>query len=909
MPDRRPVRRLVRVLAALLPGRLAAEVFLPAAHDLRIARLERRGARGGEGGGEAAALVVVWLDCLRLALFSGARRGEGSRVARAAAARDGAGVPGRFPTRKGPMQLLNLVPAAIRSLRRNPGYAAAGILTLGLAIGANSAVFSVVNGVLLRPLPFRDAERILYVQHPATRAGLADASFSFMEIDDIRAAARTVDQVVEYGDWDFIVVGEGDPHRAVAGLVTSNYFDVLGLRATLGRPLRAEDDGEGGEPVMVLTHGYWRRVFGADPDVLGRTVELSGKRARVVGVLEPGVSYTGTRELDFYANYATNDHYMGAAMRDSRTHRMTNIFARVAEGVTPEAAAQELEAVAARMRERYPEAYPAGMGLQVVARPWADELTRQARPIFLLLMGTVSAVLLLACANVTNLTLARLIQREHELATRGALGARPRDLRLALLVENLVLAVLGAAVGLGIAALSRGALVSYASRFTLRAQEVGIDWRVVGVTFAAAVAVAVALAWLPGAVSTSRVASAAARSTQGRARKRMQRGLVVAQLALSFALLAGSGLLVRTLLNLLAVDPGFRVENVLTLEAVGGGAGAITPEALFTDVLETARALPGVRHAAVASWAPLTGRSTIGFDVSVVGRPESAPQSITLAFNAVSGEYFDALEMRLVEGRFFEETDRAGAERVVILGRSMARTLFGDASAIGEQIVISFPGSSNVPPPSRVVGVVSDTREHGLQTTGAHTVYAPARQANWGPTVLVVTAGEPTSVIKAIADRIHALDPDRPVDRIRTMRELRAAEVAPTRLNATLFGGFALLALLIAAVGVLGVMAFSVGRRTREFGVRMALGEARGALLRNVLGEGLAMAGVALLAGGGGAFLLGRLLAGLLYGVEPLDMSTLAAAAGLLAAATALAAFFPALRATRVDPIIALKSE
>ena len=812
------------------------------------------------------------------------------------------------------MQLVHIVHAAFRSLRRSPGYAAACILTLGLAIGANSAVFSVVNGVLLRPLPFRDAERILYVQQPATRAGV-DAAFSFIEIDDIREAARTVDQVVEYGDWDFIVVGEGDPHRTVAGLVTSNYFDVLGLRTTLGRPLRAEDDAEGAEPVMVLTHGYWRRVFGGDPTVLGRTVELSSKKARIVGVLEPGVSYTGTRELDFYANYATNDHYLGAAMRDSRTHRMTNIFARVAPGVATETAAAELEAVAARIRERHPDAYPEEMGLQVVARPWAEELTRQARPIFLLLMGTVSAVLLLACANVTNLTLARLIHREHELATRGALGARPRDLRLALLAENLILAVLGAAVGLVLAAASRGALVGYASRFTLRAQEVGIDWRVVGATFAAAVVVAVALAWLPGSGGTSRAVGPGARTTQGRERKRVQRGLVVAQLALSFALLAGSGLLVRTLLNLLAVDPGFRVENVLTLEAVGGGGPggpggpAATGEALFTDVLETARAQPGVRHAAVATWAPLTGRTTIAFDVSVVGRPESAPQSITLAFNAVSEEYFDALGMRLEEGRYFSESDLRESERVIILGRSMARALFGDQSPLDEQVAISFPGTRNPPPPARVVGIVNDAREHGLQATGAHTVYAPARQTSWGPTIVVVTAGEPTGVIEALRARIRALDPDRPVDRIRTMRELRAAEVAPTRLNATLFGGFALLALLIASVGVLALMAFSVGRRTREFGIRMALGEERGALLRAVLGEGIAMAGVALLIGGGMAVLLGRLLAGLLYGVEPLDASTLLAAAVLLAGATVLAAFFPARRATRVNPITALRAE
>lgn len=810
------------------------------------------------------------------------------------------------------MQLGHHLRAAMRALRRSPGYAVAFILTLGLAIGANSAVFSVVNGVLLKPLPFQDADRILYVQQPATRVGVPNMSFSFIEIDDYRAGARLVDEIVEYGDWDFTVVGEGQPHRAVAGLVTSNYFDVLGLTTTLGRPLQADDDTEGAEPVMVLTNAYWQRAFGADPAIVGRMVTLSGKRARIVGVLEPGVHYTGTRQQDFYANYATNDHYLGAAMRDSRTHRMTDVFARVAPGATPEAAAEELRRLAAGIRGEYPEAYPEDMGLDLLVRPWREELTRQARPIFLLLMGTVTAVLLLACANVTNLTLARLIRRENELATRGALGARPRDLRLHLTAENLLLSLGGAVLGLALAWVSRGALVAYASRFTLRAQEVGIDWTVLGVTLAVGTAVAVGLAWLPGlpvAPGTGGVATAASKATHGRVRKRVQRGLVVVQLALSFSLLAGSALLVRTLLNLLAVDPGFRTENVLTLQAVGGSVGSpVNSRDLFTQLLERTRAYPGVTHAAVASWAPLTGASAFAYDVSVEGGEDRGGQTITMAFNSVSEDYFETLDIQLVEGRFLGRGDDENADTVVVLGHGLARTLFPEGPAVGRRIRVSF-GGNPVGAPARVVGVVHDTREHGLQQAGVHTIYRSAHQGNWGPTLIVATEGEPTALVRFLTETIHGLDPDRPVDRIRTMRELRAAEVAPSRLNATLFGGFALLALLIAAVGVLGVLAFSVSQRTREFGIRMALGEQRGKLLGRVLGEGVLMAGLALLVGAGGAILLGRLLANFLYGVQPVDGTALTISAVLLGGATVLAAFLPALRATRVDPQSALKSE
>jgi hypothetical protein len=373
---------------------------------------------------------------------------------------------------------------AARGLRRSPGYTSAFILTFGLAVGVNSAVFSVVNGVLLQPLPFQDAERIPYVKQPATASGIENATFSFIEIDDYRAAATTIDEFVEFGDWEFTVLGEGDPHRGVGGLVTSNFFGVLGMRPALGRLLNESDDLRGTEPVMLLTDAYWERMFGRDPSVVDRVLDLENLSAaspfipvRVVGVLQPGLHYTGSRQPDFYVNYAANGHYQDASMRDSRTHRMTHLFARMAPGVTLPAARSELEGIATELHREYPDAYATTGGWGIETVPWEFELTRRGRSTFLFLMGTVGLILLLAAANVTNLTLTRLIQKEGELSTRAALGASRTNLRLRLTAENAILGLAGGTLGVVLAYASRDSLAAYASRFTVRAQEVGVDRR------------------------------------------------------------------------------------------------------------------------------------------------------------------------------------------------------------------------------------------------------------------------------------------------------------------------------------------------------------------------------------------------------------------------------------------------
>jgi len=812
---------------------------------------------------------------------------------------------------------------AIRRLRRAPGYAVAFMLTLGLAIGVNSSVFSVVNGVLLKPLPFQDGDRILYLKHQVSSLGVENARFSFMEIDDYRAASSTIDEFVEFGDWEFTVLGQDEPHRAVGGLVTSNYFDVLGMRPAVGRLLDERDDVRETEPVMVLTDAYWDRVFGRDPDVVGRVLDLENLSAtnpyvptRVVGVLEPGLHYTGSRRPDFYVNYAANGHYQDASMRDARGHRMTDIFARMAPGATLSTARAELESITQQVHRDYPDAYAAELGYGLDVVPWEAELTKDGRSTFLFLMGTVALVLLLAAANVTNLTLTRLIRKEGEMTTRAALGASSTDLRWQLTAEHVVLGLGGGALGVLLAYVSRDSLVAYASRFTVRAQEVGVDWTVLGATLGGGMLVAAALAWLPGlpiGAGIDRAASAQSRATDSVWRRRLQRGLVVSQLALSFTLLTGAGLLVRSLLRLTAVDPGFRTEQVMAMRTPTGPGGATLPgqpDPGWQTALDEIETIPGVTGVATASWAPLTEPTPSAVDVHIDGREDSRGATNLAAGNDVSAGYFEMLEIPLVAGRYFDERDREETAPVIIINQSMARTYFGDTDPIGHNMRFA-PGFQHVFNRNghEVVGVVADSKEYGMDEEGINTFYLPATQSLWGSTILVAHRGDEARVGAQVRDVIHRMQPDRAVEGVQTLTSLLEQDVAPSRLNAILFGSFAALALLIAALGVLGTLAFSVSQRVREFGIRMAVGADQGTVLRSVLGEGALLVAVALVIGVGASFVLGRFLQGLLYQVDPVDPVSMLTAGGVLGAVALAAAFMPALRATRIHPSEALRGE
>jgi len=825
--------------------------------------------------------------------------------------------------------MINDLRIAFRNLTRVPGFALTFILTLGLGIGANTAIFSVINGVLLRPLPYPEADRIMRLRQPQTAAGIEDSAFSFPEVAHYRSQSKTLDQFVEFGDWTFNVLGRGDAHRATGGLVTANFFPMLGAQPLIGRMLVPADEAKGAPPVVVLTHAYWQRVFGSDPSVVGQTLDLTAKKAQIVGVLKPGSHYAAQqRAQDFYANYAANDHYMGSSMQNEWPHRMTTVYARLAPGATAAGAQAELKQLAATLHQDHPEAYQKSRGFDLVVSPWKDELTAKARPTLVILLVTTVFVLIIACANVGNLTLTRLVQREREMGVRAALGAPAAMLRRQLLAENLVLSVLGGLLGLALAVSGLNLLIKYTARFTTRTGEIGLDVTVLVFTLAVATGMALLFAWAPRLTFLNdpvrAMSAGGGRSTSSRGRRRAQRALVVSQLAASFMLLIGAGLLMRTLMGLYAVKPGFDLSNVLSLQAPNFAIqNPANPNEnrdrllqFNTDVIERVKAEASVKNAAVASAAPLAGsfpqlreyRIDGGADADALG---TSPRSVS---RVISSSYFETIGTPLKEGRTFQSTDNATSPRVVILNESMAKYYFRTGSAVGRRIswkiTNGITGAVSWTQPAEIVGVAADSRADGIDQAPMHTVYQADTQ-NFAPaTLLVRTAGNtPDALAPRVVETIRALDPNRPIDHVQTLEEIRDETIAPQRLNATLIGLFAGLALVIATVGVAGVLAFSVSQRTNELGIRVALGAQRGEILRMIIGEGAAMALVGLVIGGVAAIPLSQMLKGLLFGVEPADPPTIAVSAVLLVAVAVVAAWVPARRATAVDPITALRGD
>lgn len=817
------------------------------------------------------------------------------------------------------MELLRSIAVAARSLRRAPTFAIAFIVTLGLGIGANTAIFSVIRGVLLQPLPYPQADRIVHLENAGKAAGVDNIYFSFPEVADYRERAASLDEIVEFGDWTFTVLGRGDPHRAVAGLVTANFFEVLGMKPLMGRLLQEEDRVEGAAPVVLLTYEYWQRVLSGDPDILGQPLDLTSKVATVVGVLEPGAHYASRqRRQDFYANYSTNDHYSSATMEDERGHRMTDVFARLAPGKGLGESRAELNSILATLKRDHPDDYPQALGLEIEVTPWRDELVSQARPTLLLMLGAAAFVLVIACANVANLSLARWLRREQELAVRSALGAGGGTLRRQLFAESLVLALAGSGFGLLLAFALLDALRAYTSRFTTRVGEISIDAGVLAFTLTVAVVAAVAFSLVPGLVPSKRLAAAlsvgTARSTASGGRRLLQRGLVASQLAVSFVLLVGSGLLVRTLWNLHAIDPGFELDRVLSIEAPRDFE-ATTPEdsrRFSRGVLDDLSAIATVESVALAQTAPLRGvEVTPPVELSIEGVAVDPQQSMVPArLEIVSPNYFETLGIAVPRGRSFNDADDSESHPVAILNESAARYYLGDGDPVGRTLSYTFAGGFSFGDATyTIVGVAADARVTAVDQEGQHILYLPEAQSFPAQTVLVRTGGDPTPVTPQVLESLRSLDPERPLEHVFTLAEIRDESLAPQRLNATLLAIFAALALSIAAVGVAAVLAFTVSARRRELGIRAALGATPSGLLGLVLRDGGLMAMIGLGLGTVGALLMTRFLQGLLYGVDPLDATTFLGVAVLLLVAALGAALVPARQATRTAPAEVLRSD
>ena len=812
---------------------------------------------------------------------------------------------------------------AVRSLRRARGFSAAVILTLALGLGVNTAMFTLLRGTLLNTLPNRDSNRLVYLRQSAPGAQEHDVLFSVPEVADIRAGSKTLAAVAEYSSAvPFTLVGsDGLPLRVRTGVVTGNYFDVMGLAPILGHLTSVRDDGPKAAPVAVLSYAFWMQHFGGDPHIVGTTVRLNDAVATVIGVVQRAPQYP--ERTDLFVNTVTSPHHLSATMVTGRTHRMSEVFARLAPNTSVEAARAEIDRIASNMFRDHPEAYEKAARHEITLLPLRQAMNERASLTFWLLMGAATFVLLIACANVSNLTLMRGVGREREMLMRAALGAGRARLRRLLIVENLVLALLGGAIGTLVALAGLKLLVAFAAQFSPLANEIRIDAVVLAVGLATSIAAAIALSFVPSIGGQRRLAASLApsgrRSTLGRTQQRVQRSLVVAQIAVCMVLLTGAGLLMRTLLELQSVSSGVRTDHVLTLDMPLEGdllrEVMKQPENLarYERIRDRVAALPGVDIAAVGNGVPL--RSAIAdFDVKAEGHP-LAPNQPTprAAFRTVDTSYFAAAGIPLLAGRNFAATDRRGTPWVVILNRSLATQLFGDDNPIGRRIawtgdVLRFtPFSGDW---RTVVGVVGDTRDRGLDDGPTPTAYQPFAQALIVNGALVVrTSADPAMVQSAILRAVHEVAPRQLVEHVATTDQIRDDSVAPRRLNTLFIASFGMLAFLIAMVGITGVLAFSVSSRTAEIGIRMSLGADAARVRRMVLGEGGVLLAVGLAVGLAGAWFAARLLRGFLFGVTPHDPITLGLVGLALATVGMAACWLPAARAARVDPAIAMRAD
>jgi len=806
---------------------------------------------------------------------------------------------------------------ALRSLAKARGFALAVILTLGLGIGANTAIFSVVRGVLLRPLPHRDGDQLVYLRQSVLGPGGENVLFSVPEILDFRENASSLGGIAEYSGMIYTLQGDDDAVRLTVGVVTGNYFQVMGLSPVLGRLLTDADDGTGVPPVIVLTHEYWMSRFHGDSGIVGQDIRVDGQAVAVVGVVQPA-PYFPTR-MDALMNMVISEHHTSALMVHGRTHRMTEMVARLAPGATVASARAEVAAIRTRVQADNLDAYDAASGYRVTLTPFQEVLGEQARLTLWLLMGAAAFVLVISCANVANLTLMRGVRREHELVVRAALGAGAGRLRRLLLVENMVLATGGALLGLIMAAGGLRLLIAFAERVSPRAGEIRLDSMVLGFTILLTLGVALLLSYAPrlakeGTLGTW-ISQGVARASGSLRRQRLQRGLVVAQIAVSVILLTGAGLLTRTMIRLSEVDTGLDADEVLTMEVPisGGGRSDADTKALYDRMKFELAALPGVREVGVGSVIPLR---LAGFqlEVKAEGRPLAAGEAMPRAeFRTASPEYFRAAGIPLRRGREFTSTDMQGQGLVVILNETLAQRLFGEADPIGQRVAWTGDVLRFIPVSGdwrTVVGIVGDTKDGGLDVETYPALFQPFAQEQVFSGGLVIRAERDASTLGSAATRVvRGITPQDPIENVLTVSEIKDQSVAPRRLNATLVGAFGVLAVIIAAVGIAGVLAFSVSARTNEIGIRMSLGADRGRVQRMILGEGGVLLGLGLLLGIVGALFATRVIQGLLFGVAPHDPVTLALVVLIMMAVGIGACWLPALRAARVDPAVSMRGQ
>jgi putative ABC transport system permease protein len=870
--------------------RAAARVLLPAVSGRHGDDMAETAARLGEDArrGGRAAWLSYWLSEFRAL----ARTAWMERPQRKATP--------MLPT------LLQDVRYSVRLLLRTPGVTLVALLTLTLGIGANTAIFSIVNGVLLKPLAYPQAERLLLIQHAllADRSQLGSGTPG--NFYDVQREARTFRQLAAFSQATATMTGHGEPERLQGVESVGSVLEVLGAPPALGRVLTEADDRIGAPRVVVISHRLWQRLFDGRGDALGQTIVLAGVPATVIGVMPVGFTFPDT-EIDFWIPAQ-----LSAALRASRTEFYLTILGRLADGVTPGAARAELDTIMARLRASFPEANGA---VALDAQTLGDALVANVSQLIWILMGSVGCVLLIACANLANLLLARATGRGREIAIRQAIGAGRGRIVRQLLVESVVLALVGGAGGILAGTVFLNALVAWLPAGIPRITEAAVDGRVLFFTFAASAITGVFFGLAP-ALQLARRSPAVvlrddARTSTGRAPLRTI--LVVAELAIALVLLAGAGLLFRSFLMMQRVDPGFASDRVLTFQVrMEGPAYAKAPAriAFVNRVVERLKTLPGASATAASSYAPIVGRGT-GAWFNVIAKPLPAGTTPPgVPYRVVTREYFQTMQIPLQRGRLLDERDGLDGAPAVVISESVARRFWPAEDPIGSRIYLGAP-DNRLFDEATVVGIVKDVQLAGLGGNLTDAVYGLQTLMPWWRafTFTIRTAGDPAALAPSVRQIVRETDPSLAITGLQAMSDIMRTSIAPARASMLLLVLFAAIAMVMAAVGVFGVMSYSVNLRAREMGIRMALGARPSEVRRMVVADGMkhAIAGVAV--GVCGAAWLTRMMSSLLFGVNPGDPLTLATVAALLLVTAALACYIPARRATRVDPLVVLRVE
>ncbi|HTI38592.1 MAG TPA: ABC transporter permease [Vicinamibacterales bacterium] len=802
---------------------------------------------------------------------------------------------------------------AVRTLGANQTFAWFAILTLGLGIGANTAIFSVIDGVLLKPLPYADGERLVVLQQSSLAAGRQNPGVAIRELYDYREQTRSFDALVEYHQMNFDLLRKGNPDRVNTGVVSHDFFTVLGIRPMLGRAFIADDDRPGADAVLVLSHSYWQKAFGADPSVVGRVVQMNDRPHTIVGVLPEVPLYP--QENDVYMPVSACPFRAAAEKRLAANRRVFSaltVFGKLRSGVSSVQAAGDVARAAARFVSGDPHAYLALSGFAANATPLRTELTRDARPLLLILLGTTGIVLLIACSNVANLSLARLLRRERELAVRAALGAGRRQLIAQLLTESTLLALAGGVVGLLFAGSTLSMLTTFVGRFTARTQEIAIDPRVLLFTIALSVATGVLFGILPALSSRADLVSSMKQGSKGAgespARRRIQQALIIGQVAVAVVLLVGAGLLLTSFYRLQQVDGGYEGDHVVSAEAFPNFtkyASQASQVQFYDAAVQRMSSLPGVVAVAVTNAVPLSAITPGANPILIKGATDAASERRPTAdLNVSSPLYFAALGIPMAEGRDFTVADKAGSPPVAVINQTMAK-YWGGRSPLGAQV-----SPDNGQTWLTIVGVAGDTHQYGVGHDVVPELFTPLAQTGiGGGRFLVRTHGDPAAFASTLVENVRAVDPDMPVKNVLTMSELRDRALETPRLTAALLSVFAALALAVTLAGIGGVIAMSVSHRLREFGVRMALGATTSQILRAVLGQGLSLIAGGLLAGVLLSVATTRVLASYLYNTQPWDPTTLVLVVTVFVVTGLASCLGPAWRATNADPLETLKAE